>query len=78
MTKPMTLQNIRNSGTAKAWPVDKHPNRHLFFINKLVEQYYQPMGADHESVRAARLHAIVAAAAHMDYGLSAIHLGRWL
>ena len=74
--KPMALANARNSSSELTRAVDKHPNKDIFFVGKLFDQYYHPMATDHESVHAARVHAVVATAAHMDYGLCAIYLGR--
>ena len=87
MTKAMLLHNIRNAdfvrqhrhGLPPLSPaVDDHPWHRIFFAAKLVDKYYQPTGGQHADTEAARIHAIFAAASHMDYGLSAIHLGREL
>lgn len=79
-SQTMLLHNLRNSGDPvyKSWAdaITNHPWAHIFFVGVLLGRYYQPTSTDHESVRAARQHAVIATLAHMDSGMNAINLNR--
>jgi hypothetical protein len=79
MPKAINFQNLRNSNWEHhrnlAALIDNHSWKHIFFVGPLFDRYYQPLAKNHSAINDARIHATFATLAHMDYGLSAIHLG---
>lgn len=70
-----TINNARRAEPDLLSALDQHPNQHLFFKGKLFTHYYQPVARDHETVAAARLHAVLASLAAMDDPMQAFRSG---